>query len=331
MKIASIDFGTGNIVSCTSEGIKIQRDAFMQIDGEKTSKKQLKLMNVPYIELNSKLYVIGTKAVELANIFGTAELRRPMRHGVLNPAETDAFPILREITRSLLPPLDEREEGFVTYCIPGKPIDKVQEISYHEDVLKQIVESLGYKCKSINEAVALGYVGLSNNSLTGISISFGSGMTNVAIMYQGISALEFSVSRGGDWIDEQVSNDCGITKAKAQRIKETVNYDIKPFPQKTERTREQNAIQTYYSSLIRYILANIEQQFKSKNMPEFPEEVPIIIGGGTAMISGFIEVFNKQFTQKSFPIKISEIKLVDEPLTAVSRGCLVDATLEIED
>ena len=99
----------------------------------------------------------------------------------------------------------------------------------------------------------------------------------------------------------------------------------------TTRSREQHAVKTYYEAMIRYVMANIETQFKSKSMPDFPAEVPIVGGGGTSMVKGFIEVFNKQFTQKSFPINISEIKLVDEPLTAVSRGCLIDATLEIEE
>ena len=32
----------------------------------------------------------------------------------------------------------------------------------------------------------------------------GAGMCNVCVMYQGMSALSFSVARGGDWIDENV-------------------------------------------------------------------------------------------------------------------------------
>lgn len=329
MNLVGLDCGTGNFVSCAENVIKIQRDAFLEISAEKTSKKQLKLMQVPFAEINNHLYIIGNKAVELANIFGNSELRRPMKEGTLNPTEADAFPVLQQIIKSLLPEIKSDSNNFVTYCIPGKPVDKDQEIAYHEDVLKQLIESLGYKANAINEAVALGYVGLADNNLTGISISCGSGMANVAIMYQGISALEFSISKCGDWIDQQVSNDCGITKAKAQKIKETGNYSISPNWGES-RTREQNAIKTYYESLIRYILAHIEQEFLSVNMPDFPEAVPIVCGGGTSMVQGFIEVFKSQFTQKGFPINISEIKLVDEPLTAVSRGCYINSQLEAE-
>ena len=41
----------------------------------------------------------------------------------------------------------------------------------------------------------LAYEGLVDNDLTGIEISMGAGMCNVCVMYQGMSALSFSVKR----------------------------------------------------------------------------------------------------------------------------------------
>lgn len=323
-----LDVGTATFVVTDKDGSRFQRNTFIQLDADVVSTRQLKQMQVPYVTIGKKLYVVGTKAFELANVFNNSELRRPMSSGVLNPIEQDALPILRTIVEGLLgKPEGSSEE--VIYCIPAKPIDKQQEISYHEDVFKNLIESLGYKAKSINEAVALAYAGLSAHNLTGISISCGAGMQNIAIMYQGIPALTFSVSKSGDWIDENVSRDCGITKAKAQYIKEKNNYSIAPSDD-SEREREQNAIKTYYESLVRYVLANIEKQFTSTSMPNFPEAVPIVIGGGTSMVKGFIDVFKSQFVQKSFPIEISEIKLVDEPFIAVSKGCYIDAQLNEE-
>jgi len=42
-------------------------------------------------------------------------------------------------------------------------------------------------------------------------------------------------------------------------------------------------------------------------------------------------LFQEQFTQDDFPIDISEIRLVEEPLTAVARGCLEEAKLGAEE
>jgi hypothetical protein len=144
-------------------------------------------------------------------------------------------------------------------------------------------------------------------------------------MYAGMAVLTFSTSKAGDWIDENVARDTGTSKAKAQYIKEDGGYSLIG---NEERTSEQQAIKTYYEALIRYLLANIAKQFETTDVPNFPRPVPIVIGGGTSMVKGFIEVFREQFKQKEFPINISEIRIVNEPLTAVARGCLIEAQLE---
>jgi actin-like ATPase involved in cell morphogenesis len=323
-----LDCGTGNFCVVDSKGIRLQRNAFLTIDQRLTTKKQLKVLGVPFVEVDNRLHIVGRKAFEYAQVFGTTELKRPMAHGVLNPLEQDAFPILRLIIGGLLEEPETPGE-LVVYCIPGTPIDQEQGTEYHSDVLKSIIESFGYTAHPINEAVALGNEGLKEAMLTGISVSMGAGMCNVAISFLGMSALQFSIAKGGDWIDENVSRDCGIPRAQAQYIKELGNYTIDP-KSTVERTREQQAIKSYYEALIRYILANIARQFESREMPNFSNDVPIIIAGGTSMVNGFIEVFKDQFQQKQFPLKISEIKLADEPLTAVARGCYADAVLETE-
>jgi actin-like ATPase involved in cell morphogenesis len=316
-----LDCGTGNFLAADNNGVNLQRNAFLTLDSETTNVKQLKLMHVPFIQAGKRLHIVGKKAYEYAQIFNNKELRRPMASGLLNPTEQDAFPILKEIIRELL----GQGSGVVVYSVPGKPIDKEQNIEYHEDVLKTIIHSLGYEAKSINEAVALAYVGLADDELTGISISLGAGMCNVAIMYAGMAVLTFSTSKAGDWIDENVARDTGTSRAKAQYIKEDGGYSLIG---NEERTSEQQAIKTYYEALIRYLLANIAKQFESTDVPNFPKPVPIVLGGGTSMVKGFLEVFKEQFKQKEFPINISDIRIVKEPLTAVARGCLIEAQLE---
>ena len=332
MSYKALDCGTGNFVCIDTEGTRIQRNAFLTIDKEVTTTKNLKRMGVPFVEINGKIYIVGVKAYEYSQVFGTQDLRRPMQSGVLNPTEQAALPVLRLIIGGLLKDSKKAEDDSkenVVYCIPARPIDTEREIDYHEDILGQIINSFGYESRAINEGVALGLAGLETDNLTGIAISLGSGMCNVAIMFKGISSLQFSVSQAGDWIDKNVSRDCGIPVAKAQFIKESGDYTIDP-KSTVERTREQNAIKSYYEALIRYILANISAQFESKEMPNFPTAVPIVLGGGTSMVNGFLEVFKTQFTQKGFPLNISEIRLVDEPLTAVARGCYIEAKLEEE-
>ena len=46
------------------------------------------------------------------------------------------------------------------------------------------------------------------------------------------------------------------------------------------------------------------------------------------MIGGFVEVFKDEFESINFPIEVKEIRLAEDPLYSVSKGCLVAALSE---
>tara|TARA_Y100000592_G_scaffold23515_1_gene36529 strand:- start:5522 stop:6544 length:1023 start_codon:yes stop_codon:yes gene_type:complete len=333
-----LDCGTSFYIAATEDKIKKQRNAFLTVDGEvKQVKLMLKRQRIPFVEKAGKIHIVGQHAFNYAQIFSTSELKRPMKSGLLNPTEKDALPVLNAIIGELL---GEAKDGETcVYCIPSKPIDVQREVSYHEDVLRTIIEQYGYSVKKIEEAVAIGYEGLVDTQLTGVAISMGAGMCNIAVMYQGMTALSFSVSRGGDWIDENVSMDTGVSRAKVTNIKETSNtLDLSSanyqniYEEETDEANVLIAIRSYYGALVNYLLTNLKVQFEGvENVPNFPEAVPIVIGGGTSLVKGFLDVFNEQFDQNDFPIPISEIIHIEDAHTAVARGCLSEAQLIEED
>ena len=333
-----LDCGTSFYIAATEDTVKKQRNAFLTVDGEvKQVKLMLKRQRIPFVEKAGKVHIVGQHAFNYAQIFSTSELKRPMKSGLLNPTEKDALPVLNAIIGELL---GEAKDGETcVYCVPSKPIDVQREVSYHEDVLRTIIEQYGYSVKKIEEAVAIGYEGLVDTQLTGVAISMGAGMCNIAVMYQGMTALSFSVSRGGDWIDENVSMDTGVSRAKVTNIKESsstldlssANYQ-NIYEEDTDEANVLIAIRSYYGALVNYLLTNLKVQFEGvENVPNFPEPVPIVIGGGTSLVKGFLDVFNEQFDQNDFPIPISEIIHIEDAHTAVARGCLSEAQLIEED
>ena len=333
-----LDCGTSFYIAATEELVKKQRNAFLTVDGEVNQvKRMLKRQGIPFVEKAGKVHIVGQHAFNYAQIFSTAELKRPMKSGLLNPTEKDALPVLNAIIGELLG--DAVDGETCVYCIPSKPIDVKREVSYHEDVLRTIIEQYGYNVKKIEEAVAIGYEGLVDTQLTGVAISMGAGMCNIAVMYQGMTALSFSVSRGGDWVDENVAMDTGVSKAKVTNIKETsTTLDLSSatyqniYEEETDEANVLIAIRSYYGALINYLLTNLKVQFEGvENVPNFPDPVPIVIGGGTSLVKGFLDVFNEQFDQNEFPIPISEIIHIEDAHTAVARGCLSEAQLIEED
>ena len=86
-----LDCGTSFYISATEDTIKKQRNAFLTVDGETSQvKRMLKRQGIPFVEKASKVHIVGKHAFNYAQIFSTAELKRPMKSWLLNPTERDS-------------------------------------------------------------------------------------------------------------------------------------------------------------------------------------------------------------------------------------------------
>jgi actin-like ATPase involved in cell morphogenesis len=322
-----MDVGTANLVSAVQDvdgnvNIKIQRNAFIDIDADDYTRNMLTKLNVQYVVLNGKMVVVGDPAFELANIFNR-ETRRPMKNGVISPQENEALPIEKLLLENLLgQPTSPGENCYFT--IPADPIDADFNVVYHKGLFAGILKKLGFTPKPLVEGHAVVFAELANDDFTGIGISCGGGMFNICVSYKSIPALTFSTSRGGDWIDRNVATVLGIKASRATAIKEK-GIDIR-----NPKNREEEAVEIYYRNLISYTLENIKRRFESASgMPSFPDPVEIVCAGGTSLIGGFIDVFKQEFESIKFPIAVKNIRLAEDPLFSVAKGCLVAALSDI--
>ena len=325
-----LDIGTMNIVSARMdaqgkvETVRI-RDAFIDLDLE--AKKTLRLSKVDYVEKDGRLVVIGDSALNMVNLF-KRELRRPLSRGVISAGEIEAQQILSLLIKHVLgEPVVLGEHCF--YSVPAAPIDDPeQDVIYHTEVFKKIVTEHGYTAHAANEAMAIIYSQCPNETFSGLAVSFGSGMCNVALSYQTVCGLSFSVARGGDWIDSHAAKAMGSTTARMCSIKE------KGVNLASPTSRDEEAIALYIRSLIKYCLENIAIQFKKvQTSIDLPEPIPFVVSGGTTKAGGFLDVFKEEFEaikKKNFPIQISEIRPAKDPMTAVAEGLLVLASQEDE-
>lgn len=329
-----LDIGTMNIVSARmvedsqgkskTETDRI-RDAFIDLDLE--AKKTLKLSKIDYVERSGRLVVIGDSALNMVNLF-KRELRRPLSRGVISAGEIEAQEILSLLIKHVLrDPVVQGEHCY--YSVPAAPIDDPeQDVFYHTEVFRKIVGEHGYTAHPANEAMAIIYSQCPNENFSGLAVSFGSGMCNVALSYQAVSGLEFSVARGGDWIDLHAAKAMGSTAARMCALKE------KGVKLSAPSNRDEEAIALYIRSLIKYCLENIALQFKKVQARiDLPDPIPFVISGGTTMAGGFLDVFKEEFEsvkKKGFPIQIGEIRPAKDPMTAVAEGLLVLANQENE-
>ncbi len=199
-----------------------------------------------------------------------------------------------------------------------------QDVVYHTEIFRKILAEHGYNPHPTNEAMAIIYSQCADTNFSGLSVSFGSGMCNVAVAYQTISGMSFALSRGGDWVDSHAAKALGSTAARMCSIKEKGVNLSKPVGRE--------AIALYIRSLITYCLEHIVAQFKkTQGGIHLPDPIPFVVSGGTTKAEGFMDIFIEEFEaikKKNFPIAISDVRQAIDPLTAVAEGLLVLARQE---
>jgi len=322
-----LDIGTMNLVaSCeTDKGIEYSRmrDAFVAVP--KKAKKMMKLSDVDYIEMGDHLLIVGDNALEMSVFLGEGfPLRRPLQDGLIAPGELDSVDVLTFMLKQILGEPKEPNE-YCYYSVPANPIDVQRDTVYHEGVFHRILTQLGYNAVAANEAEAIVFAEGVNDGFSGIGISFGSGMTNIALVLKAMGCMEFSVARGGDWIDRGAAVSLGLSQPNMTELKESGIDLLNP------KGREEEALVFYYKKLITYAIDNIAKQFMlSGNNFGLNQELPIIVSGGTSKALNFLPFFKQVFEtkRKRFPIKVSEIRHAIDPLNAVSKGLLVQARQE---
>ena len=333
-KGVGLDVGTSFLVSGRfgSDGsIHFQkyRDCFLELIpkspiNSKFIKKGLEDRNAPFIEKDGNYYVLGEEGFLMANE-RHVDARRPMHRGVLSPQEQEAFPILKELISRLVGEPKEENERLV-FSVPAKPIDADFNQQFHQEMIRTFIQSLGYDAQPMNEAESLAYSELLEEGLTGIAISCGAGMMNVAVLSSGDPVLTFSTSRSGDWVDQQAAIATNLTASIVQQEKEAPDLDLmNPDP----GNQIQQAIAIYYGNLLVYTLEQIAYDLsKSPSLPKFKDPVPLVVGGGTSLPKGFIELFNKALAAVDMPVAISDVRHAADPLHAVANGLTLAASME---
>jgi hypothetical protein len=318
-----LDIGTMNIVMATTDGDEITtsslRNLFLELDDSTINMRNIE--NISHVVVDDKVYILSEDAYTFANMFNL-QVSRPMAKGMISPSEIDAIDVLGTMVKTLIGTAPSGD-GVCCFSVPANPIDLDQNIIFHENVFSRIISQLGYEAVSLNEAIAIIYAECEDTDFTGLGISFGAGMTNIGVSFKSVPILNFSVARGGDWIDENAAISTGNVSSRVTLIKEREDFVINNFsigPKKERRVRE--AIGHYYNNLIQYTTKNILNQL-SKLDVTFPTKIPVIVSGGTSKAKGFLEQVKVILSEYEFPFEISEIRHASNPLTAVAEGCLI--------
>ena len=326
-----VDVGTSNIVVTrqTEDGTfvnKFHRDMLYPLDVSDESKDLLERSDYLYVKVDDKYYIVGEDALKLVNAIGRGEVVRPMKDGILNPSLKKSSELLFYIIKAIiLAPLIEKEP--LRFSCPANPVDRDLDNLFHKMVLNNFFTQMGYDAKDINEGMAICYdcspILKSDEGevpLTGISCSCGGGMWNLSLAYKGLSLVEFSCTKSGDYLDEQVAKVTGISKNKVIMIKEKkLNLDKIDMSD-----RVQSALSIYYDEMLNRMAHHICNEFKEKSS-QMDGEIEVIVAGGTSMAPGFCNRLKMAFDRVDMPFKIYAIRHSETPFYSVGQGACIRA------
>ena len=324
-----LDVGTSYIVKAQHNNDNVEykdfRDAFYTIKPSSpvaTKMIEKGLSGKVFIKDNDGSFILlGKDAIEKA-IERNDTAKRPMYRGVVSAKEKDAKRVLAFILQEVVGQSSEPGQKLV-YCVPAQPVDQEDEdfdIGYHEDVVKTILQEVGYDARSINEAEALCYAELDTNDYTGIGISCGAGMTNICVMLNGEPTVVFSTTKSGDWVDRMSAVATGEPDSVIQAEKEAGGFKIG----EPNDSPILSAISAYYERLIDYTTKQLSVALtEHKALPKFKDPLTIVIAGGTSQANGYIEQFIQKLQDNNFPLPVKEIRHAKDPLHAVAKGCLI--------
>ncbi|MEO5339317.1 MAG: hypothetical protein H7837_02195 [Magnetococcus sp. MYC-9] len=321
-----LDVGTMNLVcaSLNQTGkvdISTLRNVFLTVD--KTHLGEMDLSKISHARIDDSIFILSNDAYNFANIFGY-RINRSMQKGMISPEDINSADVLAIMIRELIGTEGGAQPGRCVYSVPGDPINTRSNVLYHQNIIGRIVSEIGFTPEPLNEAVAIIYAECADTDFSGISISFGAGLTNVAVVYKSIPVLEFALSRGGDWIDDNVALAVGTIPNRVVAIKER-EFDINRFDTGRKKERKvREALGYYYTNLIHYVVKSTVKELDRRDLDlGFPDSIPLIISGGTSLAGGFLDLVREQVQKEEWPLGLSTVRYASDPLSCVAQGCLI--------
>lgn len=326
-----VDIGTSNIVVArkTKDGNfvnKYHRDMLYPLEVSDESTDLLERSDYLYVKVSDTYYIVGEDAVKLVNAIGKGEVVRPMKDGLLNPDLKESSELLFYIIKAVVgDPIIENEP--LRFSVPANPVDADIDNTFHQMVLTNFFKQMGYSPKPVNEAMCVAYdcnpIAKSDEGdaqLSGISISAGGGMTNIALSYKGMELKTFSVTKSGDYVDISAAKATGSSVSKVMKRKEK-ELDLS---QMSMSDRVLSALYIYYQEVIERCIHYIIKEFKESSS-EMEGEIEIVVAGGTSMPKGYVGMFEDSLRKKELPFDISQVRHSETPFNSVSQGACIRA------
>lgn len=358
-----VDVGTANLAAsyfrCGDDGRLMAsttsvRDCFLTFPSEEAL--TLQMSGVTYHETPSgHLIVVSTEALRLAAALGL-EVRRPLAQGFISDKEDLGKEVVRILLEAVLGAPEVKDE-IAVFSIPGVPYQgDPSKAAFHTRFFSDRIRELGFTPLPVNEAMAIGFNALGQESktdkkFTGLCLSFGAGLTNVALVYQGMLSKAFSLALGGDWIDNTVAAATNTPISSVTLLKEEgidlmagentiMGRDPRWIVNRKDgyhdatSDRQAEALAMTYRELLEKLCETINAFFNDpKNRVDIREPLPVVIAALntiakgvrlTGATTGQTSVYGTHWKDSFTSATVGKIEILcNEPTTASAAQCAI--------
>jgi hypothetical protein len=139
---------------------------------------------------------------------------------------------------------------------------------------------------------------MERDNFSGIGVSCGGGMCNVALAFMSLPVTTFSIPKAGDYIDNSVAMVTNESATRIRLIKEE-GLDLSRAPQ----NKYESALHVYYDDVVLSLVGSLRSALaETHNLPRIDNPIPIVLSGGTARPRGFLDKFREVIERDGFPL-----------------------------
>lgn len=333
-RAVGVDVGTMFFQTAEMNSDKIMlsavRNAFVEIPYSADLDDVLSRNGWRFVRDGNQYFVVGDDCMQVAKLFpGSVEIRRPLQDGVLNRDEPKKSLVLSGIIEAALGHAPD-DKSVVCTCVSSPCADAGQDSTFHAARLKAMFTRLGWNVKVIEEGLAVVLserpsVVLDDGTevpFSGIGMSFGAGRANCVVAYKGMQVIGMSVSRSGDWVDKQVS------EQTATPVSQVIDYKERhlDFDNIDEENDLSFALDAYYDAMLRHVVSLFSKKFLEVKS-QFDKPLDVVVAGGTSMPKGFEKKLEKIMRSVDIPFRIGGVRKAADPRNAVCSGLLTSAEI----
>jgi len=335
----ALDVGSHRLKTLRHDGERLLgrscRSRYAVIDNQESQRTLLNHMNIPHAVCDEGLVVIGDHATDFSRLFQVPCLPL-LPHGRIPQSNPPARQIIAALIESHLP--EPKQSGEIC-CLsfPGLPAKEQAQGNTDYEFYTRLIRLQGYEPLVLTSSLAVVLAEMVGHSFTGIGINLGASSCEVSLAHLGNEIAHCSISRGGDWIDEQFAlrNEEYTWDAKGNRHpdllgvscwKESLTESIVEAA-----TKQEKLLCELYRELVSTVLQEVSAAFsRIPAVRDVPRPLGLVVCGGSSRIPGFDQLFRKELHRNPLPMEVSNLFLANSSDYTVARGGLIYAELETQ-